>query len=335
MTLLFPQKNERTNNTLISIIIMDRKILLSDLQTAVTEAYEKYRVYDTGEATADSRVEFADPKAFGIAVTLTDGTVIAAGDSDKAVPMTTIAKLPVMLTLLTQSTLEDIIQRAGMCKCGTCGCQRPAKPKVPVSAKGIRAMSMLQPTGDPEGKWDILINNLIGIAGSEVTLDDGFFQKMMGENKSADTENLLADANYYLYDDAQKSIELYTKMMAMTASAEQLSAMGATIAADGYNPLTKANVFDGNLAQRLVGFIAAKGPHKMAKPWLMLTGLPALSGYAGTMVGVMPGVMGIAAYSPVVNGAGISIRSARAIAEIMNRLELSAFSSSRVTVSEK
>jgi len=314
---------------------MDRKILLSDLQTAVTEAYEKYRVYDTGEAVADLRVECADPKAFGIAVTLTDGTVIAAGDSDKAVPMTTIAKAPIVLTLLTQSDPHDIIQRSGMCKCGACGCSRPAKPEVPVSAKGIRAMSMLQPTGDPEGKWDILIGNLLGLTGSEVTLDDGFFQKMMGENKSADTENKLADAGYYLYDDAQKSIELYTKMMAMTASAEQLSAMGATIAADGYNPLTKANVFDGNLAQRLVGYMAAKGPHKMAKPWLMLTGLPALSGYAGTIAGVLPGVMGIAAYSPVVNGAGISIRGAHAIAEVMNRLELSALSSSRVTVSEK
>lgn len=314
---------------------MDRKILLSDLQTSVAEAYEKYRVYDTGEATSDSRVESVDPNAFGIAVTLTDGTVIAAGDSGKAVPMTTVAKIPIMLTLLTQNNPQDIIQRSGMCKCGAGGCKHPAKPKVPVSAKGIRAMSMLQPTGDPDGKWDILIGNMLGLTGSEVTLDDGFFQKMMGENKSANTENLLADAGYYLYDDAQKSIELYTKMMAMTASAEQLSAMCATIAADGYNPLTKANIFDGNLAQRLVGFIAAKGPHKMAKPWLMLTGLPALSGYAGTIAGVLPGVMGIAAYSPVVNGAGISIRSAQAIVEIMNRLELSALSSARVTISEK
>lgn len=314
---------------------MDRTITISELREALTEVYEKYRNTDVGDtASVDPRVNATDPEAFGIAVTLTDGTVIALGDSAKAVPMTSISKVPLDLTLLTQYKPCEFVEKSGMCKC--CCTDRTTKcggkPKVPVSAKGIRAMSMLQPEGDPDGKWDILSSTLFGLAGSELSLCDRFYERMSAENVSACTENLLADAEFYLYDDAKISIDLYTKLSAMTASAEQLSAMGATIAADGYNPLTKANVFDGTLSQRIVALMAAKGPHKMAKPWLILTGLPAVSSYAGTIMGVLPGVMGIAAYSPLTGPTGVSVKSAKAIAELMDRLQLSALGSARVKI---
>ncbi|MCM1028080.1 MAG: glutaminase [Pseudoflavonifractor sp.] len=316
---------------------MDRKIKLSELRSALQGAYDKYRAMDVEEmnGAVDPRVSGEDASEFGIAVTLTDGTVIALGDSGKAVPMTTIAKVPINLTLLTQYRPMEIIERMGMKKCAMSKpgeCVKPAKPEVAVSPKGIRAMSMLQPVGDPDGKWDIYSSMLIGLMGSEPVLSDGFYEKLMGDNKAGDTVNALAEAAYYLYDDAAMSVKLYTKASAMTASAEQLSAMAATIAADGYNPLSKGNVFDGALAPRITGLMAAKGPHKMAKPWLMLTGLPAVSSYAGTMMGVLPGVMGIAAYSPAVNGVGISVRSALAISEVMNTLGLSALGSARVTI---
>ncbi len=314
---------------------MDRQIKLSQLRSALQAAYDKYRTLDLSEtkAATDPRVAGQNADDFGIAVTLTDGTVISLGDSAKAAPMTTISKVPILLALLTQMSPMEVAEKAGMKKCG-CGCSgaKPSKPKVAVSPKGIRAMSMLQPIGDPEGKWDIYSSLLIGLMGSEPVLSDPFYKKLMADNQAGQTVNALADADYYLYDDAALSVDLYSKASAMTASAEQLSALAATIAADGYNPLTKANVFDGDLAQNVVGFMAAKGPHKMAKPWLMIAGLPALTGYAGQMMGVLPGVMGIAAYSPAVNGVGIPVRAAMAIKEVMNSLGLSALSSARVTI---
>lgn len=316
---------------------MERTIMLSTVRTALQDAYEKFRNLDVADVAApDDRTSslHPDPQKFGLVATLTDGTQIALGDTDIAVPMTTISKAPIMLNLLTQYKPKEIAERLSMghgC-CGNGGCAKPSKPKVPVSAKGIRAMSLMQPTGDPDGKWVIYSSLLIGLAGSELTLSDGFYQKLMGDNKAAGTENLLADAGWFLFDDAPASIELYTKASAMLASAEQLSAIGATIAADGYNPLTKANVFDGDMSARVTAYMAAKGPHKMAKPWLMISGLPALSSYAGSFMGVMPGVMGIAAYSPMVNGVGISVRSAQAIADVMNTLGISALGSARVTV---
>lgn len=314
---------------------MDRKISLSELRNAFMENYEKYRNLDvTDSAAPDPRITGEAPEAFGMALTLTDGTVIKAGDSDRMVPMTSIAKVPLDLALLTQMSADDFVGRSGMCRCkgdGKCAA-KAAKPHLPVSAKGIRAMSMLAPTGDPEGKWDVLSDYLIGMLGSDPVLNDKFYEKLMADNKAAGTENLIADASYYLYDDAPVAIDLYTKLSAMTASAEQLSVLTATIAADGYNPVTKSNVYDGSLSQRIVALMAAKGPHKMAKPWLVLTGLPAVSSYAGTIAGVLPGVFGIAAYSPLVNGVGVSVKAARAIAGLMDKLQLSALSSSRVIV---
>lgn len=315
---------------------MKRTIMLSAVRTALQDAYENFRNMDVAEsASTDSRISCLDPDPakFGIAVTLTDGTQIAAGDTAVSVPMCSIAKAPVMLTLLTQNSSKDIAERLALCHCcGSEGCAKPAKPSVPVSAKGIRAMSLIQPVGDPDGKWDIYSSMLVGLAGGEVTLSDGFYQKLLGDNKAAGTENLLADAGWFLFDDAHASISLYSKAMSMLASAEQLSAIGATIAADGYNPLTKANVFDGELSARVTAYMAAKGPHKMGRPWLMMSGLPALSSYAGTVMGVMPGVMGIAAYSPMVNNAGVSVRAIHAMAYVMNALGLSALGSARVTV---
>lgn len=316
---------------------MDRTIKLSAIRDAVNDAYKKYQTADVDDASADNRIPQRDPAAFGIAVTLTDGTQIVAGDSSLAVPMTGISRVPLALTLLTQYQPMEFVEKMGMKKCCSKATPEPTcrtKPHIGVSSKGVRAMSMLQPIGDPEGKWDIYISSLLGLAGSEVEMCDETYRNLLGLVEKNDGVNTLAKDDFFLYDDAERSIDLYAKASAMRASAEQLSAIGATIAADGYNPLTKANIFDGALSQRIVALMAAKGPHKMSKPWLFLSGVPAVSSYAGTMMGVIPGVMGIAAYSPLVNGVGVSKRAAFAICDIANTLGISALGSARIAIEQ-
>lgn len=304
---------------------MIRKINLSDLKAAVDEAYEQFK--NDNEGVVDSRVDEVVPDTFGISVVLTDGTIINKGDATSPVAMGETVKIPLSSILLSQLTPDEIIKKSG--KCPVNG-QKPAKPQTPFSAHGMRAISAIEPTDDADGKWAIISDCLTNLMGTSPILDDRLYENLKKQAVEAKVEDTLAAAGYYLYDDAPIAIDSYLKAVSMKASSEQLAIMGATIAADGVNPVTKQEVFDGKNSANIVALMAAKGPHRMSMPWLMGAGIPAKSGFGGAMVGVMPGVMGIAAVSPRLNAAEISVKAAKAIKYIMNKLQLNVFASARV-----
>lgn len=309
---------------------MDRIIKFSELQEHVQHVYERFK--DDPRGNLDSRISGSDPSEFGIAVVLTDGRTIKYGQTDKQVALTGMAKTVAAEVLANQLNKPHDLARK--IKGGSCisGGAKVHKPKVPTSPLGIRLVSAIEPTGDSDGKWDLMIDSLINLTNGTPTLDVELYKALTAENQEANTENTIAEAGYVLYDDAPIAIDLYTKLKAIKVSASELATMAATIAADGYNPLTKENVFDGANAASIVSFMAVHGPHHMSLPWLVRTGLPAQSSYAGSMFGVVPGVFGIAAYSPLVNDGGVSSRSAHAFAHLMKELGISALGSERVRI---
>ncbi len=311
---------------------MERIISLSDLQKAVDSAYEKYKSIKEGEV--DSRVSGVDAKTFGIAVVLADGTVITKADADTKVPIGGIIRVPVASILLAQNSVEELMKKSGCCSCA-CGGNKPEKPKAGVCARGVRAVSAVEPTGDPDSKWNFIENQMINMMGTAPTLDVKLYEAMKAQTVADKAVDAFAEAGYYLYDDAASSIDLYTRGQAMTASARQLAVMGATIIAGGVNPVTKQIVFDNEIAPRLTAMMAAKGPHKMRKGWLVASGVPAVSSFGGAILGVVPGVMSIAVCSPEVNEAGVSVKGAKAIIDIMNSLKISAFSNECIKIDTK
>lgn len=306
---------------------MIRKIKFEDLESAVNRAYEKLK--DNNEGVADNFFATDNENAFGIAVVLADGRVIKRGDADMPVAMDSIAKVPVSTVLLTQYTPDEVIRKSGYLDP-----KDPAvkKAKVPTGRHGLRELSAIEPQGDGDGKMDILSERLTDLMGVSPVLDDRLYKAYLDEARNADTVNVLAASGYYLYDDAELTVDIYSRLRALKASATQLATMGATIAADGFNPLTKENVFDGVVSAPIVAMMAVKGPHKMSKPWLVGAGIPAKNSRAGAMAGVLPGVMGIAAVSPRLNEAGIPVKAALAIKEIANELQFNVFNSARIEI---
>lgn len=301
------------------------KRTISELNKAVVSAYEKFK--DVKDGIVDQRVAGADSSKFGIAVCLADGTTVAKGDADVAAPIGGILRLPLASLLFSENTVKDFI---GKIPCG-CGCMtKPSKPHIGVSACGVRAVSALQPTGDFDSKWNFIENRMIDMMGTAPVLDDALYRKLKSNVITDENINVFADNGFVLYDDAAQSIDLYLKGESMQASALQLAVMGATIIAGGINPVSGKVVFDGDVSPRLTAMMAVKGPHKLAEKWLTTTGLPALSGFGGLMVGVIPGVMSVAAYSPEVNEYGVSVKGSRALAEIVNSLGVNAFSNTCV-----
>lgn len=307
---------------------MNRTIKLADLKAAIDEAYEKFK--DLNDGQVDPRVDEVAPDTFGISVVLTDGTVLSKGDTTAPVAMGETVKMAIASVLLSQNTPDQLAEKSGKCPCA--GNAGGPKPHIPFSAHGIRAVSAIQPSGDPEGKWDILIGRIIDLMGTAPVLDDKLLEKLQKQALDAKVEDTLAANEYFLYDDAPIAINTYLKAIAMKASADQLATMAATIAADGVNPETNAQVFDGAISANIAGLMAAKGPHKMGMPWLMITGIPAKSGFGGGFVGILPGVLGIAAVSPRINSVEVSPKAAMAIKYIVTKLGLNAFGSAKVVI---
>lgn len=309
---------------------MTRKITLADLKAAVEEAYEKFANAPAG--TPDARIKGVEPSTFGISVVLTDGTVISKGDTETAVPMGNTMLVPLHAILLTQMTPDKLAEKSGKCPYTWTEGKKPQKPHTPFNSHALRAISAIEPSGDSDGKWDIISDMLTSMMGTSPVLDDELYKTLTKQAVDDKVEDNLAAASYFLYDDAQIAIDLYAKAAAMKASADQLATMGATIAADGVNPETNAEVFDGSISAPLVSTMTAKALHKMTAPWLLRAGLPAKSGFGGSVVGVLPGVFGIAAVAPGLNMVGVSEKASQALLFIMQKLGLSVFSSAKVEI---
>lgn len=312
---------------------MDRIIDFSELKKAVDEAYESFKSESAGEVSP--YVSKPAHKEFGISVALADGRTYDKADTDAKFVLGGIVKVPVATVLLSQNSKDELLKKAGMCGCNCKETGHTHKPKdMPLCALGVRAVSAIEPTGDPESKWNLVENRMIDLIGNEAPeFDEAVYRNVKGAAAECKEADALAEVGFALYDDTAMSLDLYAKAVSMKVSTKMLARLGATIAADGVNPWTKKIVFDGSIAPTVVSMMAARGPHKM-KGWLIATGVPAKSGFGGGILAIVPGVMAVAVYSPELNGKGVSVKATQAIKYIMNKLQINVFGSAKVKIAE-
>lgn len=309
---------------------MTRKISLDDVRKAVVDAYENVKSVKEGEV--DPRLEVKKDNALGISVVLTDGTVINKGDTQELTVMGDVAQVSSAVVLMSQNKVEDLVKKLGICKCCGCKAEKTEKPNIGISRHGVRAVSIIEPQNDPDGKWDIMINNFINLTGSAPVLNDKYYKTLTQQLADDNAIDKLAQAEFALYDQIDISLDLYAKLSSLQVNTEQLATLGATIAADGRNVINGQIVFDGTIAANVLGMMATRGLHKEAKGWNVVVGLPARSGKGGLILAIMPGFGAIAAYSPELDANGVSVKAKKAIKYIANALQLNVYSSARVEV---
>lgn len=313
---------------------MERFVKFSDVKSAVTAAYEKFRSKTVDGAAPDPRVAGMNDGKMAVSVCLTDGTVFNVGDSDAAFAMGTLLRIPLYIQLYTQMSPVELAQKMNPCGCHSCSCKSKSDKPKGVHAKNIRLASLIEPTGDADGKMEILSNLMISLMGSSPILDDSLYKSATKSNIDREVENMLAANDFEIYDSTPVALEVSTKLHSMLVTTGQLAQMGATIAADGVNPVSNTPVFDGKLSQEIVAMMAAKGPKKMKKPWMMITGVPAMSGFGGGFLAVIPGFGAIAAFSPELIDGHIPFKAAMAMRDIVSTLDLNVFASARVKVKD-
>ncbi len=303
---------------------MERVIKLQDLERAVAAAYEDVKSVKEGEV--DARVGAVNPKNLGVAVALTDGSMIQKGDVAEPFCLGELGKVVAATVLLSQNTPDEIAKKAGNGAC--CKAVKNA-PELPLPAMLLRGVSLIEPTGDADGKWQIILDMFNALTTGDPVLNDTAYKAQKELNAKAELEKKLAESGFYLYDDAANAIEVATKLTTVQLNTAQLATLGATIAADGLNAVTGVPAFDGARAQNIVGMMASKAPCKF---WMFKHGTPAAAGYGGGFLAIVPGVMAVAAYSPEINENGFSSKAAKAVGSILDALDINALASAKVRI---
>ena len=310
-----------------------QKFDTKQLNDVVNEAYEKIKGDDGGN-NADYIPFLAKvpSKLFGISVCLPDGEIVEAGDTDYVFGIESVSKVPTAILAMQQYGADTILQKIGADATGLpfnsimailLENDHPSTPLV--NAGAITACSMVKPVGNSDGKWKSITDFLAGLCGSPLVLQDELYKSESATNFNNRSIAWLLKNYNRIYDDPDMSLDIYTRQCSMGVTARQLSICGGTIANRGVNPVTKKKVFDAELTSKIVAMIASVGFYEHTGDWIFTSGIPAKTGVGGGIVGVLPGVMGIAAFSPKLDGSGNSVRAQNAIKHITNKLGLNLF----------
>ena len=322
---------------------MIQKIDNATVREAVQQAYERCK-NETGGKNADYIPYLANVPStlFGIAACLPDGEVIAVGDTDYKFGIESVSKGPTAILAMNQYSAQEVLTKIGADATGLpfnsimailLENDHPSTPLV--NAGAISACSMVQPVGDSDGKWKAITGFIEGLAGSQVEVIDELYKSETATNFNNKSIAWLLKNYNRIYDDPDMALDIYTRQCSIGVTAKQLATMAATIANGGKNPVTKQQVFKPELSPKIASMMATVGFYEHTGDWLFTTGLPAKTGVGGGIMGVVPGVMGVAAFAPPLDEAGNSVKAQKALAYIAGHLNLNIFGTTRCVMAEK
>lgn len=308
----------------------------------MTKAYEDCKSITGGQnANYIPFLANIDPNLFGISLVLPDGTVFNAGDTDYRFGVESVSKVFTAILVMRQVGAEAVLRKIGADATGLpfnsifailLEKDHPSTPLV--NAGAISACSMVEPVGDSWGKWEAIINNFTDLCGSESQVLDELYRSESETNFNNRSIAWLLKNYNRIYDDVTMSLDLYTRQCSIGVTASQLATCAATIANGGFNPVTGKQVFDKSLAPKITTLISSVGFYQTTGDWLYTSGIPAKSGVGGGVLGVLPGVFGIAAFAPPLDTAGNPVKAQAAVKSVMSQLGLGVFNGDTVKITD-
>ncbi|KQZ25461.1 MULTISPECIES: glutaminase [Microbacterium] len=271
---------------------------------------------DAGEvASYIPELADADPDRLAIAVATLDGEVYVAGDADVEFTIQSISKPFTYALAIADRGLDAVLERIDVEPSGDAfneislepGSGRPRNPMI--NAGAIAAHALVDGT-DADGRAERILDLYSRLAGRELSIAEDVFES---ELSTADRNMALA---YMLRTvgvldaDPADIVRGYTRQCSVSVSVRDLARMGSVLAAGGLSPEGE-QLIDPVVNRQVLSVMTTCGMYDSAGDWLTSVGIPAKSGVAGGLMGVLPGQVGIAVFSPRLDEHGNSTRGVR------------------------
>ena len=298
------------------------------------EVFNLYRGVDDG-AVADYIPSLAtvDTSLFGISIMGVRGRSLTVGDATHPFSLQSISKAFVFALVCDAIGHEEAREKLGVNATGLAFNSVMAielneeRTMNPMVNAGAMATTSLVPGSDKEERWEFIRAGLSRFAGRPLELDPEVYASESTTNLRNQGIAHLLESYGRLYADPDETTDIYTRQCSLLVSAADLSAMGATLADGGLNPLSGEQVIAPHNCKHVLAAMATAGLYEHSGDWLYQVGLPGKSGVSGGIVTISPGKGGLATFSPLLDEAGNSVRGQLVNRYLAEKLGLNIFAS--------
>ncbi|MDF1658084.1 MAG: glutaminase A [Verrucomicrobiales bacterium] len=297
----------------------------------IQELHERYRSCDEG-ALADYIPELtkANPDWFGISVFTADGHAYEIGETKEEFTIQSISKAFTYGMILDEHGIGAVEKRIGVEPSGEAfnsisldpETGRPLNPMI--NAGAIASTGMVSGKGF-KNRFETIRKRFSKFAARDLGVDEEVYSSESSTGfRNRAIANLLR--NFEMLDDpVDEAVEVYFKQCSILVNCHDLSVMAACLANGGINPLTKERVLDQGNVEKVLSVMSTCGMYDYSGEWIFTVGLPAKSGVGGGVMGVLPGQLGVAVFSPKLDAKGNSVRGVKVFAELSKKFNLHLF----------
>ncbi|MFP4100320.1 glutaminase A [Coleofasciculus sp.] len=274
-----------------------------------------------------------NPDWFGICIVTVDGQVYTVGDWEQPFLIQSISKVFAYGMALSDWGRDYVVSRVDVEPTGDAynslikveeNSKRPYNPMVNTGA--IAITNLIEGKG-PAHRLNRILDMYRRYIGHRVFVDT---PSLVSEQTAGDRNWAIAYLlrNFGMISgEIKQTLDLYLQQCSVIINCHDLAVMGATLANNGINPMTGEHAIHSHYIKDLLSVMFTCGMYDFAGEWVYKVGFPAKSGVGGGIIGVVPGVMGIAVFSPPLDKRGNSIRGIKVYEELSRRFGLHIFQS--------
>lgn len=286
---------------------------LSPLRRFLIQCHAEFKSDHSG-AVADyiPQLKKANSAHFGVSLATIDGHVYEVGDS--AVPFTiqSISKAFVFALALEMLGADKVEAVIGVEPSGdafnSIRLRPDNRPYNPMVNSGAIACSALIHKARGREAFDCILAALGRFAGRTLDVDEAVFES---ERETGDRNRAIAYLlrNYAVVEgDVDAVLDVYFRQCSVLVTARDLAVMAATLANNGFNPVTGEQVMKSYAVARTLSIMTSSGMYDYAGEWVYRVGMPAKSGVGGGIVAALPAQLGLGTFSPPLDEHGNSVR---------------------------
>lgn len=302
--------------------------MLSPIQEYLETLHARYApVMDGKVADYIPELSKASPRWFGICIATRDGHVYEVGDTRQPFTIQSISKALAYGLALEDRGEKHVLERIGVEPSGEAfnaislkeGSGAPFNPMINAGAIATCGQVLAK---DGRTRFERLLAYLSGFAGRDLDLDELVYHS---ESETGHRNRAIGWLlrNFGIIDeDPHETLETYFQQCSICVNCRDLALMGATLANQGVQPLTRRRAIAPQYVDNVLGVMATCGMYDWSGEWIYRVGLPAKSGVGGGILAVLPGQLGIGVFSPPLDAQGNSLRGIKVCMDLAQELSL-------------